>query len=117
MMWTIVSMMSLETQNRAGGRRAAITLAIRPSTTTARPDSHTNRKTAGRLRSAENRSRQLPLNSATPLITQSPRLGDQRESPPSLETTDPRPGAHSERSRIKFRQRNLADRHLQATLG
>src|ERR1700722_18396847 len=89
MMWTIVSMMSLETQNRAGGRRAAITLAIRPSTTTARPDSHTNRKTAGRLRSAENRSRQLPLNSATPLITQSPRLGDQRESPPSLETTRP----------------------------
>src|SRR4029077_13897843 len=50
-------MMSLETQNKAGGRSAAMILATKPRMTTARPDSHTKCSTVGTLRRAANRSR------------------------------------------------------------
>src|ERR1700719_4241931 len=64
-------MMSLVTQNRAGGTREAITREISPSTTTVRPDSHTKRRTAGTLRSAASRSRHPPRKSGPPVITES----------------------------------------------
>src|ERR1700733_6481826 len=63
-------MMSLETQNSAGGRSAAITRAISPKITTARPDSHTKRSTAGTLRSAVKRSRHPRQNSGFSLMTE-----------------------------------------------
>src|SRR5215469_13102502 len=61
-------MMSFETQNSAGGRMEAMILATSPRTTTARPDSQTNCRTVGTLRSAESRSRQLRQNSGRSLI-------------------------------------------------
>ena len=67
----MVSIMSFETQNSAGGSREAITREISPKTTTVRPDSHTKRSTAGTLRRAESRSRHPPQNSDFPLMTES----------------------------------------------
>src|ERR1039458_710349 len=68
----IVSIMSFETQNSAGGSREARTRVISPRTTTVRPDSHTKRRTAGTLRSAENRSRHPPRNSGFSPMTDPP---------------------------------------------
>src|SRR5579864_1138699 len=113
-------MMSFETQNRAGGRRAEKTRAISPSTTTRRPDSQTKRNTAGTLRSAENRSRQLPRNSGSPVITESPHQVAGRT--PFRRSKRPDPGVsptvgYSKSGRINFRQNKLADRSYQSRVG
>src|ERR1700691_4478693 len=64
----MVSMMSIETQNNAGGSSDAITRAISPRTTTLRPDSHTKRNTAGTFRRAVTRSRHPLWNSGFVLM-------------------------------------------------